>query len=49
MLSEYALFSQQEMIDDNFMQKFNEVYLHLGGMGERVLGYGTLFFLIANV
>ena len=29
---------QEEVIDGNFTEKFNDVYLDLGGIGERVLG-----------
>ena len=29
---------KEEAIDARFTDKFNEVYMELGGMGERVLG-----------
>lgn len=34
----YIIIFKEESIDECFIEKFNEVYMELGGMGERVLG-----------
>jgi sodium/potassium-transporting ATPase subunit alpha len=33
---------QDQLIDEQFIERFNEVYLELGGKGERVLGFAHL-------
>ena len=29
---------KEQVLDDDFMKRFNEIYMDLGGLGERVLG-----------
>ena len=40
--STYLTESGEHNIDESFRQRFSEVYMHLGGMGERVLGFANL-------
>ena len=48
-LSHWFLPLQELPLDENFTASFNNAYLQLGGLGERVLGLAGRFKLTGNV
>ena len=49
MISISLLLLQELPIDDMFIKSFNHAYMHLGGQGERVLGWVTLFLFLPSL